>query len=140
MPPVSLRLYTPGQRASGTAEDRQLLQDAAIDCWVFRMRRHGQRLPVARVPEPTQGLVVPIDRYGEPDRFYVRLYRPGQLVDWCDELHSARLRRADKGCYLFAGDEWVDATRMHHLQTWLCTPTLERGVEILQKMEASAGS
>lgn len=134
-----MRLYTPNQHAAGTRDDLAALEAAAIDTWVFRMRRAGRRLQPHEVEAPTHGQVVPIDRYGEPDRFYVRLHQPGQFADWVMELHSARLVRAAGGCYQFAGDEFDWSRKVHHRQTWLCTPTPERGYEILRRMADAAG-
>lgn len=131
-------LYTPNQHAAGTHDDLAALAAAAIDAWVFRMRRAAQRLPAHEVEAPTHGHVVPVDRYGEPDRFYVRLHQPGQFADWVMELHSARLVRAAGGCYQFTGEKFDWGRQQHHRQTWLCTPTPERGYDIRHRM-ADAG-
>jgi hypothetical protein len=122
-----------GQRhAAGRRRDGR----CAFTGWVFLMRRHGQRLPARHVGEPIQGQVLLINRYEEEDRFYVRLYHPGQFMDWSHELHGARIERSNGGVHLLRGDEWVSAAKEHKLQTWLCVPTVERGYEILRKMAA----
>lgn len=112
------------------------MRTAAFTGWVFLMRRHGQRLAARHVGEPTPGQVLLIDRYGEQDRFYVRLYHPGQYTDWSHELHGARLERSKGNVHLLRGDEWISAAKEHRLQTWLCVPTPDRGYEILRNMAA----
>jgi hypothetical protein len=134
-----VRFYVPGRWAAKTPEDDAEMAAAAIECWVFRMRRAGQRLVPGRVGEPSQGRLLVIDRYGEPDRFYVRLYPPDSWRDWVDELHGASLVRSGGGVWLFRGDEWIAAEKRHYLQTWLCTARPERGWEILQQMGGGAG-
>jgi hypothetical protein len=99
-PPRHVHLYTPGKWASGTPQDAAAMADAAFTGWVFLMRRHGQRLPARHVGEPIQGQVLLINRYEEEDRFYVRLYHPGQFMDWSHELHGARIERSNGGVHL----------------------------------------
>lgn len=70
------------------------MREAMVRCWVFRMRKQGRRLATRHVGEPTPGDLLPMDRYGEPDRFYLRLCPPGRCDDWIDELHC--LRRRDR--------------------------------------------
>lgn len=75
-----------------------------------------------------------IDRYGEQDRFYVRLFHPGQFTDWSHELHGARRGGSDGRVYLLHGEEWVASANEPRVQTWLCVPTAERGYQILGRM------
>lgn len=74
------------------------MAEAALSGFVFLMRRHGARLPAKHVGEPVPGHALLIDRYGEQDRFYVRLYHPGQFMDWSHELHGAWWSAAMAGC------------------------------------------
>lgn len=129
-----LAIYTPGRWSAGTAEDLAAMAAAAFTGFVFLMRRNGSRLPARHVGEPVPGQVLLIDRYEEPDRFYVRLYHSGQFTDWSHELHGARVERANGRVHLLRGDEWVSSLKAHQVQTWLCVPTQERGYEILQRM------
>jgi hypothetical protein len=93
------------------------MREAAIDCWVLRMRRHGTRLPAYHVAQPVQVTLLCNNRYKEEDRFVVRLFHPGQLMDWSGELHDARLLGLKNGVYKFRGDEWDPTAKVHHLQT-----------------------
>lgn len=91
------------------------------------------------VKAPTHDQTVPIDRYGEPGRFYARPHQPCQFAYWVMELHGARLMHAADGCYQFTGEEFDWSRQQHHRQTWLCTPTPARGYEILRRMADAGG-
>jgi hypothetical protein len=129
--------YTPGVWAAGTPGDEEAMTAAAIPCWLFRLREFGMRLPVPSIPEPMQGNVLCIDRYEEQTRFYMRFYRAGRWAHWHLEMHGARLVKERGGVWQFSGDEWNSEVKQHYLQTWLCTPTAERGRDILAQMALS---
>lgn len=131
-----MQLYTPGKWAAGTPQDDADRRAAAFSCFVFRMRRHGARLPARHVADPEPGELLCFDWYGEPDRFMARLFHAGQLTDWGMEMHGARLEREGPGVRLLRGDEWDPNRKEHTLQTWLCTDTAERGWKILSTMAA----
>lgn len=125
--------YTPGAWAAGTPADAAAMEAAAIPCWLFRLRAFGMRLPVAGI-EPVQGNALCLDWYGEQTRFLIRFYRPGSWSTRLLEMHGARLVKEAGGVWQFSGDEWNAEVKQHYRQTWLCTPTAERGAEILQRM------
>ena len=137
---MPLHLYKPGAWAQGTPEDREALRQASSRFFIYFMRRQGGRLPAREIRTPVMGDLVLIDRYGDPNRFYARLYWPDAwFKDWSHDLHGARLLREGDGCRLIVGDEWCADSKSHLLQTWLCVPSLERGRSILRRM-ASAES
>ena len=131
---MHLQLYTPGRWAAGTQPDIEAMRAAALPCWVWRMRRHGRRLPAHQVDEPLQADLLAINRYGETSRFLAKLLPPGQLTDSHWEMHGARVERAGAGVMLLRGDEWDPGQQRHWDQTWMCTSTQERGLEILARM------
>lgn len=123
--------YIPGTWSAGTPEDAAALATAAIPCHLFRLRAFGMRLPVASIPPPIEGNAVCLDWYGEQDRFLIRFFLPGNWSQRHLEMHGARLVKAAGGVWQFSGDEWNVEVKQHYRQTWLCTPTAERGREIL---------
>lgn len=131
-----MRFYSPGIYAAKTDDDRQAMKAASTSCWLYRMRMWGMRLPPHNVPPPAQGAFLCINRYGEPDRWYMRFHLPDRWDDWAFELHTARLVRENGGVYLFTGEEWDVQARRHYQQTWLCAPTADRGAEILRSIPA----
>lgn len=127
-------LYTPGKWAAGTPQDTEAMRAAALEGWVLQIRRNGQRLPAHRMAESEHLSVLCIDRYGEPDRFVVRLFPAGQFIDYISELHGARLVRVANGCHQFHGDEWDPVRQLHNAQTLVCAPTRQKAFEILTNM------
>lgn len=83
-----------------------------------------------------EGNVLLINRYGEEDHFYIRLYHPdhpGRFTEWRHKLQGARRGRSNGRVHLLQGEEWVASVKAHRLQTWLCVPTVERGCEICER-------
>lgn len=131
-----MQLYTSGAKFSpGSVDDVEHQRSLSVDCWVFLMRRDGRRLPARKVGEPFQGSLLLLNRYDEEDRFVARLFQPaGQFTDFALELHGAGVLREAGTVRTISGDEFVWSIREHRRQTWLCTPTAERGYEILREM------
>jgi hypothetical protein len=101
------------------------------------MRRYGQRqLPAVVAEDGVEGAVLAIDRYGGGETFYIRFHRPGNFTDWTFELHGARLVKRSGAVMQIAGDEFAYDRGQHFRQSWLCTPTRDRGLEILRTMAA----
>lgn len=125
--------YVPGLHAAGTPEDTAAMQAAAIPCWLFKMRAFGMRLPPQSVQEPIQGNVLCIDRYGYPPTFYIRFYRQDKWAHHHLEMQGAVVVKERDGVWQFFGDEWIESKHRYR-QTWLCTPTAERGREIIARM------
>lgn len=130
-----MNLYTPGRWSQGTPEALAEIRAAARAVWVWRLRHLGERLPAGELAVPVQGLLLALNHYGETDRFVAKLFPDDTLANSTSEMHGARvLREAKDGSVTITGDEFDWQLMVHHRQTWLCAPTLERGLEILAKV------
>lgn len=137
-PPPPPPIYETGKRYSvGTEEDVRERRRHAVECWVWRVRHRGERLAPQAVEEPVHGLLLPVRWSSE--QYQLQLHPPGSdlcggLERWLGMMLDAVLVRSSDGVMLFQGHEWTPADERHWPQTWLCTPTEERGREILQAM------
>ena len=114
------------------------MRAAAFPCCVFVLRQRGQRLPATallRAPPP-QGWLVCQDRYTAP-QWYACLFTDEGMTRETHRLLHARLKRENEGVRLYVGiqvesnQEWP--------QSWLCTPTPERGRDILLQLAEQEG-
>jgi hypothetical protein len=102
------------------------------------MRHRGERLGPLQVEPPVHGLLLPVRWSSE--QYQLQLHPVGSdlcggLERWLGMmLDVTRMRVSDDGVQLYQGHEWTSSEDRHWPQTWLCTPTRERGVEILHAM------
>lgn len=108
---------------------------AALRCVVLRMREFGMRLPAATLMQrehPSGGLIAHT-QYTYP-KWHAELYEWPEMKVELIRLNDVVLTRENGGVRQFVGTEWHRDAAQHYPQTWLCTPTLEVGLSILEKM------
>lgn len=126
--------HKPGIQTPGSDVDRKEMLAAAIQCTVFQLRRLGQRLPPGELLAGTHhrtGLLVCLDRYTAP-KWYACLFEAEDMRKELARLMHAELERENDGVRLYRGVE-PDGHQLHR-QSWLCTPSVARGMEILREM------
>ena len=116
----------------GSEADRQASRLAARPAWVFKMRSHGKRLPAEQIDDPAFGLIL---AHRPGDDWHLGLYAPDAWTQRAALAFVRLVREGADGTRLYQGlepDERTGTPRWP--QTWLCTPTLEAGQRILQRM------
>lgn len=125
--------YRRGPSAPGSPADRGARISAARPAWVYRMRSLGQRVRAELVPAPTYGLLL-ATKPGPDEVWHLHLLQDDAWTEIAALAFCHLLREGADGTRLYRGmeEDPEDGRRWH--QTWLCTPTVDAGTEILERM------
>lgn len=146
MPPVA-PTFAPGSGwcetgmwSPGSEADKEAMRRAALPCSVFILRHRGERLPTTHMlaSAPVIGHLLCRQEalgfwsatvYSSPSMAEPVL-RDGEVA----RLRGAQLLRENAGVRLYQGWQWNTTATKRYTQSWLCTPSPERGREILLAM------
>jgi hypothetical protein len=127
--------HVSGFATPGSSNDLEKRRERAFHCWVYKLRLEGERLPAvqAMAMRPTQGGLL--------------MMQPAANTPWCahvfrlpeceveiDFLSRARIVRESDGCRQYQGFERDTYGNAVYPQTWLCVPSVDKGLSILREM------
>jgi hypothetical protein len=126
-PTLRSRLLDPAEQQ----KSRELLEQFAEGCFVFR--ESGRRLPADRISDSCGRLRV-AERGAFATSPSIRLLETSGGARVIADLESAVLIGSGLEYLLFLGQSWSSCFGTRCRQTWLCTPSRERGKDILAEM------
>lgn len=118
------------------------MREAAVPCTVFVLYQRGVHLSPELLMQPERrrsGYLVCLDRYTQP-WWYACLFEDEGMRKEVARLLHAQLERENDGVRLYGGIEFEDRGLAEHRQAWLCTRTVDRGLEILARMQRTSSA